>query len=205
MKNQKLSLLAVVSACWLTLFGCAPSSSDGGGSNNSASVAFPELQGKWTSSCTASFGEGVISSLEISGSDITSTDVYYSNTDCSGSEASKEAGSYSNLVGNSFDAGGAKNYTTSMKIQKFDITPLNSISKDAMNTESYCGVTSWESNTPLDALGKTCDFVAIPQKDTTIYRGISLTGNTIIVSDYGTDSTYSISSLVRTPLSYQKQ
>jgi hypothetical protein len=56
------------------------------------------------------------------------------------------------------------------------MTGPNSISKDAMNTESYCGVTSWESNTPLDALGKTCDFVAIPQKDTTIYRGISGVG-----------------------------
>lgn len=204
MKNSKLTLLTIVSAFLLALFGCAPSSSDGGGSNNSASVAFPELQGKWTSSCTASFGEGVISSLEISGSDITSTDVYYSNTDCSGSEASKEAGSYSNLAGNSFDAGGAKNYTTSMKIQKFDITPLNSTSKDEWNTWSYCGVTSWESNTPLDALGKTCDFVAIPQKDTTLYKGISLTGNEIIVSDYGTDSTYSTASIVRV-LSYQKQ
>ena len=188
----------------LVLFGCAPSSSDGGGSNNSASVAFPELQGKWTSGCTASFGEGVISSLEISGSDITSTDVYYSNTDCSGSEASKEVGSYSNLSGNSFDVSGAKNYITSMKIQKFDITPLNSTSKDDLNASSYCGVTSWESNTPLDALGKTCDGAAIPQKDTTIYRGISLTGNTIIVSDYGTDRTFSTSSLVRV-ISYQKQ
>jgi len=202
MKNQKLSLLAVVSAALLVLFGCAPSSSDGGGSNNSASVAFPELEGTWTSSCTVSWGEGLISSLDISGSDITSTDVYYSNTDCSGSEASREVGSYSNLSGNSFDVSGAKNYLTSMKIQKFDITPLNSTSKDEMIAWSYCGVKSWESNTPLDALGKTCDGVAIPQKDTTIYNGISLTGNTIIVSEYGTDSTYSSSARI---LSYQKQ
>ena len=231
MKNQTLSLLAVVSACLLALFGCAPSSdsggygdnstsvlfpeSDSGGSgDNSTSVLFPELEGKWTSSCTQSWdmgpstglswGEGVILSLEISGADLTAMNVYYSNVDCSGSEVSKEVRSYSNLAGNSVDTGGAKNYKTSMKIQKFEITPLNGTSKDEMNTRSYCGVNSWENNTPLDALGKTCDGVAIPQKDTTIYKGISLTGNAIIVSDYGTDSTYSTSSIVRV-LSYQKQ
>jgi len=221
MKNQTLSLLAVVSACLLALFGCAPSSDSGGSGDNSTSVLFPELEGKWTSSCTASWdmgpstglswGEGVILSLEISGADLTAMNVYYSNVDCSGSEVSKEVRSYSNLAGNSVDAGGAKNYKTSMKIQKFEITPLNGTSKDEMNTRSYCGVNSWENNTPLDALGKTClrasglEFM-IPPKDTTIYNEVNLTGNRIRVVDYGTDNTYSTaapSSLWG--LSYQKQ
>ena len=245
MKNQTLSLLAVVSACLLALFGCAPSSdsggsgdnstsvlfpeSDSGGSgDNSTSVLFPELEGKWTSSCTQSWdmgpstglswGEGVILSLEISGAELTAMNVYYSNVDCSGSEVSKEVRSYSNLAGNSVDTGGAKNYKTSMKIQKFEITPLNGTSKDEMNTRSYCGVNSWENNTPLDALGKTCrrasglEFM-IPPKDTTIYNEVNLTGNRIRVVDYGTDNTYSTAlGLPNTPapsslwgLSYQKQ
>ncbi len=39
MKNQRLTILAVVSACLLALFGCAPSDSGGGGgSSNQASL-----------------------------------------------------------------------------------------------------------------------------------------------------------------------
>ena len=171
-------------ACLALLIGCAPSSSDSGASSGS-STSFPELVGKWNSDCSFD-GEALYtkSSMEISGPGIATTSLYYSDTACS-LEVMKEASTYSDFKGTSSEAGdGAKGYLITARIQTYTLTITNDTYTTAVNSASFCGLTTWVTGSQVDVLGKTCDSNTYPEKNTTLYNSIVGSETSLIIGDY---------------------
>ena len=170
--------------CLVLLIGCAPSSSDNGASSGS-STSFPELVGKWNSDC--SFDEEALqtkSSVEISGSGISTTSLYYSDTVCS-SEVMKEASKYSDFEGTS-SGGGDKTdgYLITAKIQPYTLTITNDTYTTVVNSTSFCRLNTWVTDSQVDVLGKTWDSNTYAEKNTILYDSIVGSETSLITRDY---------------------
>ncbi len=102
MKNQKLSLLAVVSAALLALSGCAPS--DSGGSSGGTVLTGPiaDLQGTWVSDCLLKDGTYEKYISKVSGTSGSFVGTFYSDSACT-TESYKYSESYVITIGDSVE------------------------------------------------------------------------------------------------------
>ena len=202
MKNQKLSLLAVVSACLLALSGCSPS--DSGDSSGGTTLTGPiaDLQGTWITSCYFDGTDYAKSSFKVSGTNVTAKANYYSDASCTSSSYDFD-GTYSNLkIGDTFTfSDGTIGYKYISSIQTNIYTTRNSVQTDLFNLSSFCGV-SWTINVGMDLLGKNCSGAAIPPKNTTLYNLYNIMGNNLYI---GTSNTDVYPTSVNTNVMYVKQ
>jgi len=183
MKNQRLSLLAVVSACLLALFGCSPS--DSGGSSGGVTLTGPlaDVQGDWVTSCYSTGSDYAKEAFTVSGTNITSKADYYSDASCSTSTYRYEGTATNLTIGDSVSfSDGTSGYKITYDVQTFNYTTLSSSFTDLFNTSNFCGIT-WTMNIPASVLGKNCSGTAIPPKNSTYYNLYNLMGNNLLLGN----------------------
>ena len=212
MKNQKLSLLAVVSACLLALSGCAPS---GGSSSNEETTSDPlaDLQGNWSSGCNLGAGVYELGIYQVTGTDAVWEYGLYSDSDCS-TPLAKRTETYSGIaVGDnttvSFEDSPLEpvsGYRFTAMIAGATATVQNADLLNEFQTENVCGM-NWELDVPNDVSGKTCSSTSIettsfPPKDQTGYNNFTIVSGTLYFGGFTFNEIYTDSVWTR---SYTKQ
>jgi hypothetical protein len=192
MKNQKLSLLAVVSACLLALFGCAPTDSDSPSSGTTAEEPLAELQGNWSTGCYfrgTDLNLYAKSTFKVSGTDVEFRADYYSDASCS-TKTYRYSGTATNLsIGeNVITSDGTSARRMNYLYETYEYTTLSSTYTELFNSISFCGA-SWIIDTPVDVMGDNCSGFVIPPKNSSIFNLYKLTGNNLHLSSPNT-STY---------------
>jgi len=196
MRNQKLSLLAVVSACLLALSGCAPS----GSSSSEEALTGPivDLQGTWKTSCVANDEIFQNRSLQVSGRDIAITFGDYTDAACEVRRGQTKS-SFANLsIGDNVTfSDNTTGYQFMAEWDQQTITPLdNGSTQNLMQSLSIAtcrpDITTLEVGTSVDITGKSCgDFGNFPTKGTSFYSTYRLTGDNITFGDgYSDNGTY---------------
>ncbi len=205
MKNQKLSLLAVVSACLLALFGCSPSDSGGSSGGATLSGELAKVQGTWVTSCYFNGTLYVKETFTVSGTTISDHDNYYTDASCANLSFSED-GTYSSL---SIDednpvtfTDGTTGYRFSAKTTSYTINVRTTQVADSLNSQALCGDTNWAANTPNELSGKVCDGVSYPPINTTWMNLYNLIGSNIL---FGTPSIVTYPTTVNTSMVYVKQ
>ena len=204
MKNQKLSLLVVVSSCLLALSGCAPSGGDSsGGTTLSGELA--KVQGTWVTSCYFNGTLYVKETFTVSGTTISDHDNYYTDASCANLSFSED-GTYSSL---SIDednpvtfSDGTTGYRFSAKTTSYTMNVRTTQVADSLNSQALCGDTNWAANTPNELSGKVCDGVSYPPINTTWMNLYNLIGSNIL---FGTPSIVTYPTTVNTSMVYIKQ
>ena len=179
MKNQKLSLLAVVSACLLALSGCSPS--DSGDSSGGTTLTGPiaDLQGTYISACLPDDGTYVNYTVKVSGTSASQVGIIYSDSGCT-TELAKVSDEGTNIkIGDSIGfLDGSTGYKYSFEQGSAEITSLNDLMTQGFNDENTCGIT-WTTNVAYNLNGKTCGTFAYPVKNTTMFNVYKLVGNNL--------------------------
>jgi len=182
MKNQRLSLLAVVSACLLALFGCSPS----GSSSSEEALTGPivDLQGTWKTSCKANDDIFQNRSLQVSGRDFAITFDDYTDAACEVRRGQTKS-SFANLsIGDNVTfSDNTTGYQFMAEWDQQTITPLdNGSTQNLMQSLSIAtcrpDITTLEVGTSVDIIGKSCgDLGNFPVKGTPLYSAYRLMGD----------------------------
>jgi len=200
MKNQKLSLLALVSACLLALSGCAPSG--GGDSSGGTTLTGPiaDLQGTYLSGCLPDNGTYESYTVKVSGTSASLVGKIYSDSACS-TELAKYSESTVITIGDSIGfLDGSTGYKYSFILGSIEMTSLNDLMTQGFNNENTCGIT-WATNVAYNLNGKTCGTTTYPVKNATMFNIYKLVGNNLY---FGTASLTSHPTTVGT-VAYVKQ
>ena len=201
MKNQKLSLLAVVSACLLALFGCAPS---GGSSSSEETVADPlaDLQGNWSTSCTVGAGGYDLGTYKVTGTDAVQEFGLYQDSDCS-TPLGKRKETYSGIAvgdnvtvlfeGTSLEPASGYRFTAMATGATATVHVADLLNE--FQNENFCEM-NWELDVPNDVSGKTCSSTSIETtsflpKDQIGYTNFTIVNNKLYVGYPRFDGTYS--------------
>lgn len=186
MKNQKLSLLTIVSACLLALFGCAPSDSGGSSSGSTLTGPITELQGIWVSGCIADSSFYFKSTSTINGRSGSQVDAYYTDSACTvrAFEISRTVTNINVGDGISFTNGNI-GYRYTFNSQTVVITTLNDIMTQAFNEVDLCSF-NWETDKSYEVSGTICGTTSYPVKNTTHYNIYQLSGNNLYVGEAST-------------------
>ncbi len=179
MKNQSVSILMIVSFCWLVVSGCTP-----------LTGPIEDLQGKWLTSCYFDGDNYARESFEVSGTDIISQSTYYSDSDssCSSPLFKMDTNFSGARVGERVVfADSTEGYKISYRVQKLTYTPVSSEYASLINDVSLCGLNNWEVNTTSDVLGINCSGTTMPQKNTTFYNVYNLIGTSLYLGNAKTD------------------
>ena len=204
MKSPTLTLLTVVPACLIALFGCAPSDTDDSSGGSTLTGPIADLQGTWITSCYPD-GDGnyVKESFKVEGSKVTTKDGYYSNSSCTDSLYDYDSISTNLTIGDSVTfVDGTKGYKFSMAVQSFKAVVSSQASADILNAASFCGLTNWKPNVSTELMGMTCNGSVISPKNTLILSMYNIIGNNLYLGEGNTD-TYPTT--VNTSLIYVKQ
>ena len=137
-----------------------------------------ELEGTWVESCHASGSYFRINSLTVSGTNSVETNDWYSDSSCTNKVGKNIFLSESLSIGNNItlDNGGTVHkFTTNLSDSTY--TSLSSDDVSWCNTNSYCGLTNWELNTPQSIAGKTCGSSTYFSKGITVYGVYKLDGS----------------------------
>ena len=196
MKNQKLYLLTVVSACLLALSGCAPS----GSSSSEEALTGPivDLQGTWKTSCKANDDIFQNRSLQVSGRDFAITFDDYTDAACEVRRGQTKS-SFANLsIGDNVTfSDNTTGYQFMAEWDQQTITPFDNGSTQNLMQNlpvDTCrpDIKSLEVGTSVDITGKSCgDFGNFPTKGTSFYSTYRLTGDNITFGDgYSDNGTY---------------
>jgi|TARA_E500000178_G_scaffold272620_1_gene270898 hypothetical protein len=200
MKNQKLSLLAVVSAALLALSGCAPS--DSGGSSGGTVLTGPiaDLQGTWVSDCLLKDGTYEKYISKVSGTSGSFVGTFYSDSACT-TESYKYSESYVITIGDSVElVDGSTGYKFSYVQGSVELTSLNDLTTQGFNDSNNFGI-AWATDVTYNINGKTSGTYTVPEKNTTMYNVYKLDGNNLY---YGSTSSTSYPTTVNT-VAYVKQ
>ena len=184
MKNQKLLLLTVISACLLALFGCAPSDSDGSSGGATLTGPIADLQGTWLTSCKAYDATYfAITKAKVSGTGLSQTTHFYTNSGCT-VEAYKLSYILVDLnVGESITfTSGRTGFRYSFSQQTLELTSLNDIVTQVSNTQNYCGL-QWITGEPHELSGLKCGSISHPVKNTTHFNIYQITGNNLYIGN----------------------
>ena len=201
MRNQKLSLLAVVSACLLALFGCAPS---GGSSSSEETVADPlaDLQGNWSTSCQPRTGVYELWTYKVTGTDAVQEFGLYQDSDCS-TPLGKRKETYSGIAvgdnvtvlfeGTSLEPASGYRFTAMATGATATVHVADLLNE--FQNENVCEM-NWELDVPNDVSGKTCSSTSIGTtnflpKDQTGYNNFTIVNNKLYVGYPRFDGTYS--------------
>ena len=201
MKNQKLSQLAVISACLLALFGCAPSDSDDSSDGSTLTGPIADLQGTYITGCLPDDGTYVSYTVKISGTNASQIGTIYSDSACT-TKMAKVSDQGTNIkIGDSIGfLDGSTGYKYSVAQDSMEITSLNALMTQGFNDANTCGLT-WATDVAYNVNGKTCGTDTYPVKNTTLYNIYKLDGNNLY---YGEASSSSYPSTVNT-IAFVKQ
>ena len=173
-----------------TIYSCAKKS------DSSSSSSTTELEGTWKSPCYASGSLYKIKRLTVSGTNVTNNNEYYSDSSCD-TGYNKWENIYGSLsIGEeqtypSYGSSGGSGHDFTWTLSDTTYTPQTSDKVSWNNTNSYCGLTDWELNTPLSVAGKTCNSETQWATGSTIYGTYLLDGSKffwILSSDAYNDS-----------------
>ena len=137
-----------------------------------------ELEGTWVESCHASGSYFRINSLTVSGTNWVNTNDWYSDSSCTNKVGKNIFLSESLSIGNNITLDNGETvhkFTTNLSDSTY--TSLSSDDVSWCNTNSYCGLTNWELNTPQSIAGKTCGSSTYFSKGITVYGVYKLDGS----------------------------
>ena len=141
-----------------------------------------ELDGRWVTSCVASGDYYLITTIAISGTNVTDKYEYHSDSSCANDSYSEDS-TYSSLsIGDAmtfdtYGSSGGSGHQTTMTIDNNTFTSLSASDVTWNNNNSWCGETDWVLNTPQSIAGKTCGSTAQWNTNITIYGLYLLDGN----------------------------
>ena len=146
-----------------------------------------ELEGRWVSSCVASGDYYLITTIAISGTNVTDKYEYHSDSSCANDSYSFDA-TYSSLsIGDAmtfdtYGSSGGSGHEFTMTIDNNTFTSLSASDVTWNNNNSWCGETDWVLNTAQSIAGKTCGSTAQWNTNITIYGLYLLDGNKLFPS-----------------------
>ena len=178
---NKVLYIILISLFSLTVISCAKKSDDSSSSNT-------EIEGTWVESCHADGSYYRINYLTVSGSNFVETNDWYSDSSCT-NKIGKYINSYESLsIGDpiTLNAGGTVRKFT-MNLGDITYTSLTSDDVSWCNTNSYCGLTNWELNTPQSIAGKTCGNTTWWSKGTSAYGVYLIDGSELFFCLSGGD------------------
>ena len=168
MKNFYIILILFLS---FTIYSCAKKS------DSSSSSSTTELEGTWVESCHAVAPYYRINSLTVSGTNWVDTIEYHSDSSCA-TDVGKYTYSYESLsIGDAIEVSGVSGHKFTMTLSDGTYTSQSSDDVNWCNTNSYCGLTGWELNTPQSIAGKTHESVNWWSKGTSTYGKYTLDGS----------------------------
>ena len=151
-----------------------------------------ELEGSWVESCHASGSFFRINLLTVSGTNSVETNDWYSDSSCTDKVGKNIFLSESLSIGNNITLdNGETVHKFTTNLSDITYTSLSSDDVSWCNTNSYCGLTNWELNTPQSIAGKTCGSSTYFSKGITVYGVYKLDGSKLFFreskDDYPTD------------------
>ena len=153
MKNFYIILILFFS---FAIFSCAKKSD-----TSSTTTTNTEIEGTWQTPCYVSGSYYYIKKVSVSGTNWTDTTVSHTDSSCAtdyntwtytyGSVSIGDATTYA-----SYGASGGTGHEFTFTFSDITFTSHESGNVSWNNTNSWCGLTGWEINTPQSAAGKTC-------------------------------------------------
>ena len=146
-----------------------------------------ELEGRWVSSCVASGDYYLITTIAVSGTNVTKKYKFHSDSSCANDSYSEDS-TYSSLsIGDAmtfdtYGSSGGSGHRFTMTIDNNTFTSLSASDVTWNNNNSWCGETDWVLNTAQSIAGKTCGSTAQWNTNITIYGLYLLDGNKLFPS-----------------------
>ena len=146
-----------------------------------------ELEGRWVSSCVASGNYYLITTIAVSGTNVTDKYEFHSDSSCANDSYSLDS-TYSSLsIGDAmtfdtYGSSGGSGHEFTMTIDTNTYTSLSASDVTWNNNNSWCGETDWVLNTAQSIAGKTCGSNAQWNTNITIYGLYLLDGNKLFPS-----------------------
>ena len=157
----------------LNIFSCAKKS------DSSSSSSTTELEGTWQTPCHTSGSLYRIKKVIVTSTNITDTFEYHTDSRCA-TDYSVWTYTWSSLsIGDevtysSYGSSGGSGHDFTVTLSDTTYTPQTSDKVSWNNTNSWCGLTGWELNTPQSVAGKTCE------SDTQWATGLSVYGTYLL-------------------------
>ena len=170
---KKILYVLVISLLSFTIYSCAKKS------DSSSSSSTTELEGTWQTSCHTSGSRYRIKKVIVTSTNIIDTFEYHTDSSCA-TDFSVWTYTWSSLsIGDevtysSYGSSGGSGHDFTLTLSDTTYTPQTSGNVSWNNTNSYCGLTGWELNTPLSVAGKTCN------SDTQWATGLTLYGTYLL-------------------------
>ena len=143
-----------------------------------------ELEGRWVTSCVASGDYYLITTIAVSGTNVTNKYEFHSDSSCANDSYSEDS-TYSSLsIGDAmtfdtYGSSGGSGHEITMTIDNNTFTSLSASDVTWNNSNSWCGETDWVLNTPQSIAGKTCGSYTQWNTNITIYGVYALDGSTL--------------------------
>ena len=173
MKNFYIILILFLS---FTIYSCAKKS-------DSSSSSTTELEGTWVVSCFDDGGGNyLIKTRTVTGTDVVSTIEVHTDSSCT-TDKDKWENSYVSLsIGqemtfDTYGSSGGSGHQFTMNLSTKTYTPQLSSVVSWANTDSWCGESDWELNTPQDVAGMTCSSTTYPSSGHSYYGLYILDGD----------------------------
>ena len=199
MKNIYIILILFFS---FTIYSCAKKS-------DSSSSSTTELEGTWVVSCFDDGGGNyLIKTRTITGTDVVSTIEVHTDSSCT-TDKDKWVNSYVSLsIGqemtfDTYGSSGGSGHQFTMNLSTRTYTPQLSSVVSWANTDSWCGESDWELNTPQDVAGMTCSSTTYPSSGHSYYGFYILDGDKYMAD--ASSSSYPDSVSSATSNTYVKQ
>ena len=174
MKNFYIILILFFS---FTIYSCAKKSD-----TSSTTATNTEIEGTWQTPCYVSGSYYYIKKVTVSGTNWTYTTESHSDSSCT-TDWGTWTSTYGSLsIGNeltfpSYGSSGGSGHDFTLTLSDTTYTPQTSGNVSWNNTNSYCGLTGWELNTPLSVAGKTCNSETQWATGITVYGKYLLDGS----------------------------
>ena len=160
--------------------------------DDSSTTTTTELEGTWVESCHADAPYYRINTLTVSGTNWVDTLELHSDSSCA-TDVGKYTYSYESLsIGDAVEVSGVSGHKFTMTLSDGTYTSKSSDDVNWCNTNSYCGLTGWELNTPQSIAGKTHGSTTFWSKGTSAYGTYTLDGSELFfcvsIDDYPSSS-----------------
>jgi len=160
--------------------------------DDSSTTTTTELEGTWVESCHADAPYYRINTLTVSGTNWVDTLELHSDSSCA-TDVGKYTYSYESLsIGDAVEVSGVSGHKFTMTLSDGTYTSQSSDDVNWCNTNSYCGLTGWELNTPQSIAGKTQGDSTWWSKGTSAYGKYTLDGSELFfcvsIDDYPSSS-----------------